>query len=427
MDRRNFIKAAGISSLVSTLPASFQLYAAPEDYTGKFLINVQAEGGWDVTSFCDPKTNTAGEPEINHWARNAEIQQAGNLLYAPFAANAAFFDKYYRDILIINGVDAQTNSHTAGVIHNMSGRISEGFPSLTALFAAQNGTQMPIALINNGGFSDTGGLTRYTRIESINELGNIIYPNVPRWAPDSNWVHTSDWQRIQNARDERLASLNSEANLTARQLRNRQNYRSSIDNAGILSDFASAFRNEDNIQGAVESGNFYSTFRRQIQTALLAMSSGVTVAADLLHWGFDTHENHDNDHNWLLTELTGALDYLWTYAEQLGVADRLVVVVSSDFGRTNFYNEINGKDHWPIGSYMVMERNQSYTNRSIGLTDEIHNTVAINPNTHQADSSGSYIFPMHVMHELRQYLQVDSLATDNSFSLNPPETFGFFS
>lgn len=91
MDRRNFIKAAGISSLVSTLPASFQLYAAPEDYTGKFLINVQAEGGWDVTSFCDPKTNTAGEPEINHWARNAEIQQAGNLLYAPFAANAAFF------------------------------------------------------------------------------------------------------------------------------------------------------------------------------------------------------------------------------------------------------------------------------------------------------------------------------------------------
>lgn len=426
MNRRNFLKAAGATSLVSTLPASFQLYAAPEDYAGKFLITVQAEGGWDVTSFCDPKMNVAGELEINHWARTGETQTIGGLSYAPFGANGTFFQKYYNDILVINGVDAQTNSHTAGVVHNWSGRISEGFPSITSLFAAQNGASLPIAYINNGGYSDTGGLTRYTRLEDAGPIGNIIYPNTPQWNPDENWVHSSDFERISAARQARINELNAAENLTTRQARNRSNFASAMDNASILSDFASALRNAGDIQEPVQGGNFYSTLRRQAQMALIAMSSGVSVSADLMHWGFDTHQTHDTDHNWLLAELTGGLDYLWTYAETLGIADRLVVVVASDFGRTPWYNDTDGKDHWPVGSFMVMERNQNYTNRTIGLTNEGHEVIPIDPSTHAASSSGEIIYPMHVMQELREYLGVDTIARDNNFSLNPAARFGFF-
>ena len=40
------------------------------------------------------------------------------------------------------------------------------------------------------------------------------------------------------------------------------------------------------------------------------------------------------------------------------MADRMVVVIGSDFGRTNFYNSADGKDHWPIGSFIIMEKNQ---------------------------------------------------------------------
>ena len=72
----------------------------------------------DVTSFCDPKTNVSGELEINTWARNADVMQAGNIPYAPFATNGIFFEKYYQDILVINGVDAQTNSHAVGIVNN---------------------------------------------------------------------------------------------------------------------------------------------------------------------------------------------------------------------------------------------------------------------------------------------------------------------
>ena len=60
-----------------------------------------------------------------------------------------------------------------------------------------------------------------------------------------------------------------------------------------------------------------------------------------------------------------AVNYLWVYAEEHGVADRMVVVMGSDFGRTNFYNSVNGKDHWPIGSY-VGHREEPVMDRACG-------------------------------------------------------------
>ena len=114
---------------------------------------------------------------------------------------------------------------------------------------------------------------------------------------------------------------------------------------------------------------------------VLAFKTGVAVSADLWLGGFDTHANHDQDHEWLLGNLTRSVDYLWEYAEGHGVADRLVLVLGSDFGRTNFYNAGDGKDHWPIGSYIVMEKNQAWANRVVGETDELHFAYRIDPRT----------------------------------------------
>ena len=97
---------------------------------GKLFVFVQADGGWDPTSFCDPKANTPGEPVIDPWAQYDEVRQAGNVFYAPFANNAAFFEKYYPRMLVINGVDAQTNSHSTGVTYNWSGQSAEDYPTL---------------------------------------------------------------------------------------------------------------------------------------------------------------------------------------------------------------------------------------------------------------------------------------------------------
>ena len=145
-------------------------------YRGKLFVFVQADGGWDPTSFCDPKANTPGEPVINHWAVRDEVRQAGNIAYAPFARNEAFFEKYHQRMLVINGVDAQTNSHSVGVVHNWSGRNSEGYPTTTALLAAHYAPDLPIPYLSFGGFSATAGVTRFTRIDNADLLREIAAP-----------------------------------------------------------------------------------------------------------------------------------------------------------------------------------------------------------------------------------------------------------
>ena len=429
LNRRKFIKALGVSGLFAGLPIAFRSYAAPEDYHGKLLITVQAEGGFDVTSFCDPKENVSGEPEINRWARNNEIREAGNLRYAPVAGNQAFFEKYYRDMLVINGIDAQTNSHSAGVTHNWSGRISAGYPSLTAIFSSVQAPNLPVSYINNGGYAETAGLIRYTRMSEVGQLGNIIYPNTNRWNPDSRYLHQSDWQRIIAARNQRLDRLVSASSLTPQQAENRSEFKSAIDNSSVLRDFASSISNAGELQQPVTSGNqLYSDLKRQIQIALLAMKSGVSSAADVYQGGFDTHENHDALQYWNLQQLTEGVDYLWDYAETLGLADRLIVYISSDFGRTPHYNDTNGKDHWPIGSAIVMERDVNWTNRAVGLTDEGHNVVPISTaDFSEASRNGEIIYPKHVMYNMRRYLNLDGHVNTQPFPFSESSAFDFFS
>lgn len=83
----------------------------------------------------------------------------------------------------------------------------------------------------------------------------------------------------------------------------------------------------------------------------------------------------------------------------------MVFVVGSNSGRTNRYNADGGKDQWPIGSLIVMEKNQSWTNRVVGETEELCFARKINPRTLQrADSGGMLTHPRHVRKALRRYL-----------------------
>lgn len=423
MKRRNFLKMIGAGSLAHGLPLSFGLHAAPADYTGKLLIVLQANGGWDVTSFCDPKVNVSGEEPINNWAYEGEVESVGNIQYAPFANNRSFFQKYYQDMLVINGIDVQTNSHDAGHVHTFSGRLSEGFPTLSSLFASVQGPDLSMSYLSSpGAFSATGDLIRFTQLANTDRLLNVIFPNSVEWSDDLNWLRTDDWESIMQARNARLDALKSAAGATSLQTKNRSNYQRAINNSGSLSNFERALR---------QAGDLYNSepdnrLKRQIQLALIAMNSGVTCAADVVQIGFDSHDNHDEEQTLALDRLTSGIDYLWTYAEQLGLADRLVLVVASDMGRTPWYNAGQGKDHWPVTSLIVMERGQSWTNRTVGLTDEGHFTVPINGTTFEADQNGSIIYPKDVMQSLRDYLGISQHQNAVQFAFDTPANYPFF-
>ena len=410
MNRRTAIKAL----LAGTAAATFRVplvHAA--DYAGRLFAFVQAAGGWDPTSFCDPKVNIPGEPAINHWAERDEIRQAGNIPYAPFAANEAFFEKYHDRMLVINGVDAQTNSHSVGVVHNWSGRSAEGYPSATALLAAHHAPEAPVAYLTFGGFSYPAGVVRPTRLDNTALLQTLATPAA---GADGTYVGDADWAALETYADATANHLAEAGELLPAEARRLADYRSAFAAEGLKA-FADA----------VDSARREQGLRRQAQLAVLGFRTGAAVSADLVLGGFDTHADHDDDHADQLERLTDGVDYLWEFAEGEGVADRLVVVMGSDFGRTNYYNSGAGKDHWPVGSFVVMEKNRSWTNRAVGETDDRHFARRIDPATLAVDhGNGTVIHPKHVHKALRRYLGIENSPGAERFPFRGTEDFAFF-
>ena len=429
MKRRTFIKS--LVGAAGGAASGFQLpLANAADYQGKLFVFVQAAGGWDPTSFCDPKANTPGEPVINHWAETGEIRQAGNLFYADFSNIAPFFEKYHRRMLVINGVDAQTNAHSTGVVHNWSGRASEGYPSMTALLAAHHGPALSLSYLNFGGFSVTANLTAFTRLDGPELIRNIVTPEaVSGW--EDYLIAPENWNTLRRFRDANIARLAEADHLLPRAARNRRLYRAAISREATegLKAYGALIPPEHELEPWEEGppGTFGSGLRRQAQLAVLAFKAKVAVSADLFLADFDTHARHDPIHEWLLANLTNSIDFLWEYAETHGVADRLVVVMGSDFGRTNHYNVDAGKDHWPIGSFVVMEKNQPWTNRVVGETDALHFAQKIHPRTlRRDDRNGATIHPKHVHKALRRYLGIEDSLGARRFPFHDTEDFAFF-
>ena len=433
--RRDVLKGAIVGAGLSMVGLRAPIVRA-QDYRGKLFVFVQADGGWDPTSFCDPKTNTAGEAAINHWAERHDVQVAGNIPYAPFADNQAFFEKHHEKVLVINGVDFQTNSHTAGIVHGWSGRIARGYPSLTALLAAHFSPELALPYLTFGGFADTGGVTRYTRMSDPEAFRNVARPDqriVPAEslsAPIPPYMDAGDWSNLRARATDRANRLASVAGLLPDEARNRRFFAASLASADGLRAFADAvpasgFAQPEDL--SVGSLTFRSTLRRDAQIAILAFRTGVAVSADLWLGGFDTHDDNDARQAAWLANLTQSVDHLWDYAEEQSLADRLVVVLGSDFGRTNFYNADDGKDHWPIGSYVIMEKHRPWTNRVVGQTDALHFAYRINRTTlERDDTNGTIIHPKHVHKALRRYLGIENSSGAQRFPFNNTEDFAFF-
>ena len=172
-------------------------------------------------------------------------------------------------------------------------------------------------------------------------LRGIATPDVAD--EERRYIGEADWASLRSRQALTAERLVSASGLLPVEARNRALYQSAFAASEGLKAYADAIPPEDQLERPVEiatasDNTFWSELRRQAQLAVLAFKTGVAVSADMWLRGFDTHDTHDADQGALLANLTDSVDYLWDYAEVHGVADRLVVVMGSDFGRTNFYN-----------------------------------------------------------------------------------------
>ncbi len=419
MKRRNFLKILAGNSLMTTIPMAIpglisQAQAATNTlpWDGPVLITLNLGGGLDQSSWVDPRNDT----DINHYAQNKRAGKAGNIFYAPLGDNKAFFEKYYDRILVANGLDLQTNSHSVARQNQYTGRLANGYPSIDALYAAIVGKGLPMPWLLFNGPSMGGSVQAYTRLTGDVNLSLLANPNLRN--PKTVYFRSSDKNLIDLYRLERLQRLaQTPGNLPFEQRKLAQLFAARSNNSmfyqlqDILPD-----RFDFEGKGGTDS------VLNDVHKALVSFSAGVSVAATFqARRGWDTHSAQDNKIDDNCAELTRILDYIWSKAEILGVADRLLVHVGSDVGRTPRYNSRNGKDHWSVTSTLLMMKNQRWTNRIVGISGPQHQKIAINPGTLQPDENGSRLRPAHVHRAIRQILNIDQHPLVQKFEFDEAE------
>jgi len=451
MNRRRFLKLASSVGLGATCGMSLnsQLFAATDNYAGPLWIMINAEGGWDVTSLCDPKgyngLNDANNPDrLNNYDSN-RIGRVGNLSYAPvpddflstgifYDANLysakAFFEKYYQRLLVMNGIDCQTNSHDNGQLYNFSGRLLAGYPSFSAIVSGSLAAQLPLSFLTNGGYSAAAGLVTPVRMSnsSLRALYEIAYPN-----RSSNPKLSSSRVYLPDEIEALIASTSAQRHQSLLQQQNLPRIKKAIEQLQLSRSDTSKLQGlADNLENQLPMSEVGFNGRdrayrlyEQGRVALAAYQQGLTASVNVHMSGFDTHAKHDEYHYPLLMDLLQGVDAILEEARLRGLQNKIVVVIASDFGRANKYNKEKGKDHWPISSALFLGNATQIIrgNRVIGATDANHKAFQIDPLTLQPDVTNSNIgsiklTPAHFHLALRRLAGVENLSPAIAYPIN---------
>jgi len=417
MDRRDFMKLASLAGMsIAGAPLLGRAEhgelvdhgrhqaAGDDDYTGPLFVTVQAHGGWDPTLLCDPKGN-----DLNRSYNVGDIGTAGNIRYAPIASAAAFFGAHYTRMMVINGVDTATNAHDAGQRNCASGRLGEGYPNIAALVAGAGAPQRPMSFISFGPYDRTGGLVAPVRNGNNARLADLSFPDRRNAEdPAAGTYHTETAHAMIRLAREKRAQAMLESNRLPR-------FRHAI--SSMLT-ARSGSKELQRLQDVLPEPHTNALFR-QAQLVVAAYKAGIGVSGNLFHSNFDTHGDHDNQQSARMNEIVGLVSFLWEEAERQGVADKLTVLMCSDFGRTPQYNGNAGKDHWSITSMIAMGAGIP-GNTVVGMTNDGHDAIPLDPATKQpaADpAQGVRITPAHVHRGLRRVLGLEGSDADRLFPI----------
>ena len=419
MKRRDFLKGLGAGLSLSAVPGA-KLYAAQENYSGKLFINYQARGGWDTTNFCDPKTNVPGQPIVTKWAETQEPKIAGNIPYAPFGQNDGFFNRHYQRMMVINGINMKTNSHPKGQQLISTGH--RNAPSLSALFAFVHSTNQSMPwLIDSQKKSWSRGIVSPTSL-SGGGVASLITPEKESAYSDRVSLFNDDVELVRQ-----FTSTSNERYQDSHHLPRTRDFlkqftSSSKDDPRLL-DLADRLKTLPTPSYPEGSS---SDLIDRIGFIMASFKTGLAVSADLGSSKLDTHVDNDERQQVGMGYVLSSIDYIWQLAEYFGIADRLVVSVVSDFSRTPYYNNKDGKDHWSVGSCLFMENNAPWTNKVHGGTTEALMAKTWDVDSLQESESGVQIEAKHVAHAAREYLGLNTETIVSHFPLTN-ELMPFFS
>jgi len=456
MHRRDFVKLASLTGLSLFLPwgLSSQARADQATWGGPFFLHMHAGGGWDPTLLCDAKLTAPGSTPVYE---NALVTALGNVNGIPvpaatkdgkffLAVNGVaaedpthFFQNAGRDFLVLNGVDTQTNNHDTGVQGLACGHNDLELPAIAALFAgiAARDRDVPMAFLAGGQYNRTGDVVGVSRFPG-DKVPLLAEPFKAGAGDEKTMLPDISNQRILQLRNERYERLTAKATLP----RDKRTLKAMIE-AGrggaavsLLKSIGTApapgietFANDlppetrAYLTGVQNQGGRprFLDLGAPLETILRCFQAGVSVSATYAQGGFDTHGQHDVNQTNALAQFVARLRYVMLRAAQLGIKDKLYVLVTSDFGRTPRYNSGQGKDHWNVTSSLLAGPGIR-GGRVIGKSDEGHKAMRINRSDANialpdADKSGDRIHASHIHYELRRVLGIEKSPVLKDFPL----------
>ncbi len=420
MKRRDFMRLTATAG--GMLLCGGARMAMAQQAGGPYWLFVEARGGWDPTSFCDPKGSGLGpNGDINNYD-SADIGQAGNIRYAPppdlFAndatlfRNSDFFDAHNQRLVVVNGIDYGTNSHEVGRTASWTGSRSLNYPALAPLIASETAPEysMPFVASLSSDSTRTNGLVPRTLMNGgdIVAIREIAYPNRTNVFQSNQYHSTIARSLIDSATTARRQRQMAQQRLL--RLRNALAEHDAARNRDVASlrGFVTGLERTSSPNSYVNSRSSARSLFNEAQTAFAAFEAGAAATAHIDLGGFDTHDDHDLRHYPRLMDYFAAIDNIITDATARGIADNLIIVMASDFARTNKYNEDNGKDHWAHTSMMIWGAPQFISgNRVVGATNDDQISMLVNPTTLALDSNGIELTPEYIHQALRNVAGID--------------------
>ncbi len=454
MQRRSFLALTGLAGLSIFLPwgRSSEASADPSSWGGPFVLHMHASGGWDPTMLCDAKLTAPGSTpsyenrlvtavgDVNGIPVPTATKEGKYLLRvngSPVEDPTHFFQTAGKDMLVLNGVDTQTNNHDTGVQGLACGHNDIELPALAALFAGMVAKQrdIPMAFLAGGQYNRTGdvvGLSRFPG-DKIQLLANPFKASA---GEEKGLVSDVGARKILEMRAARMAQLEAQASLP----RNKRTLKALSDATrggeaiNLLKQVASApppsidgFREglapdtRDYLSTKIGAVERFIDLGAPLETILRCFQAGVSASATFAQGGFDTHSQHDVNQGNAMANFLARVRYVKLRAQQMGIADKLFLLVTSDFGRTPRYNTGDGKDHWNVTSVLVSGPGIQ-GGRAIGKTDDGHKALRVAKNNvsqivPDSDGNGMRIHASHVHRELRRILGLDKADFIGQFQL----------
>lgn len=465
MYRRDFAKLTGLAGLTALLPGTLATQARAQDqqtWGGPYFLHMHASGGWDPTIFCDGKLTAPGTTPDYENRMVTEVGEVNGIPVPLADANGKFllrvnqgadavedpqhfFQNAGSRMLVLNGIDTQTNNHETGVQGLACGHNDVELPSVAALFsgAAMQQRNIPLAFLAHGQYNRTGDVVGVSRFPG-DKVALLADPFKAAGNDERGMVSDVAARRITELRNQRLAALQAQASLP----RNKRTLAAMLDAAkggGTLtllkelanqapppfSDFEAGLSPDtipylsQAVNGNDNAPSRFVDLGRPLEVLLRCFSYGVSAGATFSQGGFDTHDNHDINQQNAMAVFVARLRYVLMRADQLGIGDKLYVLVTSDFGRTPRYNTGNGRDHWNVTSALLSGPGIA-GGRAIGKSDAGFKAMRvgksnINEVLDQADTNGARIHPAHVHSEIRRVAGLDKANFIGQFPLPAQE------